>query len=194
MTIEKTENAEKVTLKKMVIASAVNFFDLPKEDTGFTIEKSESNKLKTCDKLHVTYTRLYLKQIYGSKKDKIERNKENIAKLGKFLLAFYQGDNDEEKDKTETYQQFLERYAVSKVQLVLNQRARLEALRLENADIDKNLASMETLATAGKYDADAIAEMRRILAIAEKAAGMVSKEAEKAEQEQETPEEIEAAS
>jgi hypothetical protein len=156
-------SAKTATLKDMYIASSVNFFDLPKEDTQFGIEKSESNKLKTCDKLIVHYTRLNLKQIYGSKKDKIERNIENVKKLGKFLEAFYNSDNDEEKDKTETYQQFLERYAISKTQLVLNQRARLEALRLENADIEKQISSIETTASAKQMDVEALNRLQAIV-------------------------------
>jgi hypothetical protein len=160
-----SEQTNKVaTLKTMKIETTLNFCKLPQEDTQFTIEKSESNKLKTCDKLQVSFTRVNVKNVYGSKKDKIEKDADAIKNVGNFLKAFYESGMDEDSEKTESFEDWKNRYALSKVQLVLNQRARIEALRLENADVDKQIAALATLASAGKVDSNAIAQLEAMLA------------------------------
>jgi hypothetical protein len=157
-------NSQKVDEKKMTVSTNLTFCGLPCEDAGFVIEASEANKLKTCKKLNVTYTRVYIDAVYGSKKKELKRDPDAVKNVEKFLHEFFEHSGSEDIEKTENFDDWRNRYALTKVQLVLNQRARIEALRLENADISKTIASLQTMESADKVDENALAELEAMVA------------------------------
>lgn len=157
-------NSQKVDQKKMLVASELTFCGLPTEDTSFVIEANENNKLKSCKKLEVCYTRVNMESIYGSPSKKIPRDADAIKNVEKYLREFHASSIDESKDSRESFDDWRNRYCLTKTQLVTTQRARIDALRLENTDVEKHVANMTTLLDADKLDLDAMMELQAKIA------------------------------
>lgn len=167
MTTENTVNSEKITEKTVKVNLGIDFCKLPTETTSTTIEKTESNKLRTCDKLIVQFDRVNTKQVYGSKKEKIEANKAFIALIPKYLESLYNSKNaDKDEDVIEeTFSEWVYRIAFSKLNTItVMQRARANALAVENADLDTMLTSLSNQVENGKMDDNAIKMLEAMLA------------------------------
>jgi len=164
-----SENIDRMpTTKTITIASAIDFsaLNLPTEDTQTCVEKTASNGLKTCDKLNVNFTRINSKQVYGSKKDKIEKDAHYINNIDRFLAAVYNSSDasgDDEKDADMSYDQWRDKLAFQRAQTILMQRARTQALKLENTNIDTTIANLDSMAQSGKLDLDALEKMQSMI-------------------------------
>jgi hypothetical protein len=168
-----TNSNEKVTEKTINISSVIDFAKLGiiSEATQTTVERSESNGLKSCDKLIIIYTRASSKKIYGFKKDKIEKDKEQIAKVDDYLKAIYDSSDasgDEEKDPDMCYDDWKNKLAFQRSQAILMQRARSQAIKIENTNADNLLASLDSMSQSGKLDMDAIMKMQAMIDAAKK--------------------------
>lgn len=156
------------TTKTITISSVIDFLSLgiPEEVTTTVVEKTSANGLKSCDKLQVTFSRANAKKIYGSKKDKLEASAEYIGKIEDFIRAVYDSSDasgDDEKDADMTFEDYRNKLAFQRAQVILMGRARTAALKLENTNIDNTLANINTMLVSGKMDVDAIAKLQAML-------------------------------
>jgi len=170
-------NSEKVTEKTLNISSAIDFktLDIPYEATQTTVESSASNGLKSCDKLIIIYTRAAGKKIYGSKKDNLTPDKYAISQVESYLRAIYDSSDasgDEEKDADMSFEDWRNKLAFQRSQAILMQRARTQALKIENTNTDNVIASLDSMAQSGKLDLAAIEKMQAMIDAARKLAAV----------------------
>jgi hypothetical protein len=149
------------TVKKVTLISTLDFCDLPKEDTQTDVEKTEKNKLK--NDLKVTFTRVNVKQVYGSKKEKIDASKENIALVGKFLESYFKSQNasdDEEKVQGESFEDWRNRLTLQRVQIQIMTNAKNSAISNEKMSVESFENQFDAMLNSGKVDDDAIARFQ----------------------------------
>jgi hypothetical protein len=170
-TIETLKNSQIPDEKDITITTQYTFCKLPIRTITFPIVKTESNNLKSCKKLNVTTDCVDTDSVYGNKKKKITRNPEHVANVRNFLREYYdimQGQTDDSNDDTEsngeTFDEFLDRYALTTVKNRMVGSARSEALRIENKDVNKVITELENSANAGKTDVTSVAKLQALLA------------------------------
>jgi hypothetical protein len=168
-------NGSKKDAKTVTLDLGINFQGLPKETTSITLISSESLRLSSCKKLIVNYDRVHMAGIYGQKNKNLARNPDLVKIVSKYLHSFY-SDVKDDSEAGESYQEWLERLAMSKTQLVLVNRAKNTALQAENTNVEKQVQNMTNLLEADKVDMDALDKMLALMQ-AKKAALMVQAQA-----------------
>jgi hypothetical protein len=165
-----SEKSQKPDLKEINISTPLTFCKLPTEDSSFDIESNEKNNIRTCKKLRVSFKRVYIPAVYGSKSKKLERDENNVKNVENFLLEFYEdqkssgeNDSDDETNKSESFADWKNRVALQRIQILLSQRARIDALRTETADVGKQVAALENSIEADKLDMDALDRLQAML-------------------------------
>jgi hypothetical protein len=165
--ISENGNGSKPDLKEISITTSVSFGNLPTEDSTFDIEASEKNSIKTCKKLRVSFTRVYVPAVYGSKSKKLSADKNAIAEVDVFLRSFYNDSqsagDDEDTETSLSYEDWKNQKALQRVQILLSQRARIDALRTETADVGKQIAAIANSLEADKVDIEAIERLEAML-------------------------------
>jgi hypothetical protein len=156
-------NGSKKDEKTVTLDLGINFCGLPKETTSITLIQSESIRLTSCKKLTVNYDRVHMAGIYGQKNKNLARNPDMVKLVSKYLHKFYE-DVKDDSEAGESYQEWLERLALSKTQLVAVNRAKNTALQAENTNVEKQVQNMANLVESDKLDLDAMQKMMDMMA------------------------------
>lgn len=148
--------------------STLDFFGLPKEDTSTTFEvKVDGSTINKTVKAN--FTRVNLKMVYGGTFDKgktvIPPNQVAIeTQVGKFLKSVYDNKVDEESDNALDFDQWKEKLALQRVNIMLMSKARSEAsttAKVKPEDFVKIAGQMEK---ADKIDDKTLEAMKAMIA------------------------------